>query len=93
MSTWYTAVILSSGRGSRVRGIGLRSAEGFEQLPEFLIVGAAQADGEVRALRGGQQLESALSQPARSRQVDGAERGEPAAEQIIERLAEKSLSQ
>jgi hypothetical protein len=60
----------------------------LEQLPEFLIVRAAQADGEVRARRGGQQLESALSQPARSGQVDRAERGEPAAEQVIERLAE-----
>jgi hypothetical protein len=53
-----------SGRASRVRGIGLRSAEGFEQVHELLIVRAVKAHGEVRALRGGQQLESVLSQPA-----------------------------
>jgi hypothetical protein len=59
-----------------------------QQLPELLIVSGAKPDGEVRALRGGQQLESVLSQPARGGQVDRAERGESAAEQIIERLVE-----
>jgi len=42
----------------------------------------------MRALPGRQQLESAISQAADGGQVDGPERGEPAQEQIIERLTE-----
>jgi hypothetical protein len=42
----------------------------------------------MRGLPGRQQLESAISQAADGRQVDSPERGEPAPEQIIERLAE-----
>jgi len=49
--------------GSR---IGLRRAEGLEQQSELLIVGAAQAHSEVRALRGGQQPDAA---PPLSRRV------------------------
>src|SRR6202050_121331 len=77
---------------SRFQGTRDWAAErrGLRAAARVPIVGAAQADGEVWALRGGQQLKSALSQPARSGQVDGAERGEPAAEQIIERLAENA---
>ena len=53
-----------------------------------LIVAAAHPHGEMRALPGRQQLESAISQAADGRQVDSPERGEPAREQIIEWLAE-----
>jgi hypothetical protein len=42
----------------------------------------------MRALPSRQQLESAISQAADGGQVDSPERGAPAPEQIIERLAE-----
>jgi hypothetical protein len=42
----------------------------------------------MRTLTCRQQLESAISQTADGGQVDSPERGEPAPEQIIERLAE-----
>jgi hypothetical protein len=42
----------------------------------------------MRAQRGWQQFESVLIQLAGSRQVDGAEGGEPAAEQVVERDVE-----
>jgi hypothetical protein len=42
----------------------------------------------MRALPGRQQLESAVSQTTDGGQVDSPERGEPAPEQIIERLTE-----
>jgi predicted dienelactone hydrolase len=42
----------------------------------------------MRALPGGQQFESAISQTADGGQVDSPERCEPAAKQIIEWLAE-----
>jgi hypothetical protein len=54
-------------------------------LPQFLIVGTAKAHGEVRPQRRGQQIESVPGQVTGSRQLDGAEGGEPAAEQIIKR--------
>ena len=60
MSTWYISPLLSPGHASSVLGIGLRRAEGFEQFPQFLIVGTAKAHGEVRAQRCGQQTESLL---------------------------------
>lgn len=85
MSTWYISPLLSPGHASSVLGIGLRRAEGFEQFPQFLIVGTAKAHGEVRAQRCGQQTESVLSQVADSWQLDSTEGREPAAEQIIKR--------
>jgi hypothetical protein len=57
----------------------LRSTERGQQPIKFGIVGALEPDSEVRPLAGGQQLELALRQSARCRQVDGTEAGEPAA--------------
>jgi hypothetical protein len=57
----------------------LRSTERGQQPIKFGIVGALEPDSEVRSLAGGQQLELALRQSARCRQVDGTEAGEPAA--------------
>ena len=73
---------------SSVRGIGLNGTEGFQQFPELLVAGAAQPHGEMRTLPGGQQLKSAISQTANGEQVDSPERGEPAPEQTIQRLAQ-----
>jgi len=57
----------------------LRSTERCQQPIKLGVIGTLEPDSEVRPLPGGQQLELALCQSARCRQVDGAEAGEPAA--------------
>jgi hypothetical protein len=88
MSTWYISALLSPDRTSSVLGIGLRGTEGGEQMGQLLIVGAVEVDGEVWPLPSGEQPEPVLGQPGDGGQVDGAEAGEPAAEQIAERHVE-----
>ena len=58
MSTRYISVLLSPDLASSVLGISLRSTERSQQQIELGVVSTAQADGEVRALPGGQQLKS-----------------------------------
>jgi hypothetical protein len=87
-TTRYISVLPSLKLFPSVRGIALHSTESLQQLPELLIVGAAQPHGVMRPLPGRQQLESPVSQAADGGQVDSPERGEPAPEQIIERLTE-----
>jgi len=66
----------------------LRGTERFQQPVKLRGVGVPESDREVRSLAGGQQLEAGLRQLTRWRHVDGAEAGEPAAEQIVERHVE-----
>jgi hypothetical protein len=66
----------------------LQVAEGGEQLGQLFIVGVVEVDGEVWPLSSGEQSESVLGQPGDGGQVDGAEAGEPAAEQFVERRIE-----
>src|SRR5579859_1115999 len=88
MSTWYISALLSPDRTSSVLGIGLRGTEGGEQMGQLVIVGAVEVDGEVWPLPCSEQPESVLGQPGDGGQVDGAEAGEPAAEQLVKRHIE-----
>ena len=52
-------------------------------MGQLFIVGAVEVDGEVWPLSSGEQPESVLGQPGDGGQVDGAETGEPVAEQLV----------
>lgn len=53
------------------------------QSVEFLVIATAEAHGEVRALSGRQQFETAPGEPGDRRQVDRAEAGKAAPEQVF----------
>jgi hypothetical protein len=57
-------------------------------LRQLLIVGATEPHGEVGPLAGGQEFESVFREVRDGGQVDGAEGGEPALEEVIEQYVE-----
>src|SRR5215470_13826826 len=90
MSTRYISALLSPDRTLSVLGIRPGRTQRCQQFGQLRIVGSPQPDREVRALTGGQQLESALTKLPGRRQVDGTETGEPPPEQVIKAHPENS---